>query len=189
MLKRKEKILISALELLNEKGVFGVTTRNLAEKEGVSEPALYRQFKDKQAIIDQILIEFSSYDEKIENTILEMKMPLKEAIYYYLERYGELYQNYSELTTVLYSMDIYFYHEDNKAFFKANMERRIQFLEEILESGDVESLFGKQVSKRGLAEQIMGIVFFQTFMWRLEARGDDLIERILSQLKLMIAET
>lgn len=48
----KEKIVGAALELLDEVGIDALTTRKLAEKLGVQQPALYWHFKNKRALID-----------------------------------------------------------------------------------------------------------------------------------------
>ena len=42
----------AALDLLNEVGVEGLTTRRLAERLGVQQPALYWHFKNKRALLD-----------------------------------------------------------------------------------------------------------------------------------------
>jgi TetR/AcrR family tetracycline transcriptional repressor len=44
----------AALELLNEVGLEGLTTRRLAQKLGVQGPALYWHFKNKQELIDEM---------------------------------------------------------------------------------------------------------------------------------------
>ena len=44
----------AALELLNEAGLDGLTTRRLAEVLGVQGPALYWHFKNKQELIDEM---------------------------------------------------------------------------------------------------------------------------------------
>lgn len=69
MIKRKNSILISALELFEEGGTNNITIKNLAKREKVSEPALYRQYKNKHEIIVSIINEYSSYDNQIINTI------------------------------------------------------------------------------------------------------------------------
>ena len=43
-----------ALELLNETGLDGLTTRRLADALGVQGPALYWHFKNKQELIDEM---------------------------------------------------------------------------------------------------------------------------------------
>ncbi|AZE73893.1 Tetracycline resistance regulatory protein TetR [Pseudomonas synxantha] len=44
----------AALELLNEVGVDGLTTRKLAQRLGVQQPALYWHFKNKRALLDAL---------------------------------------------------------------------------------------------------------------------------------------
>jgi TetR/AcrR family tetracycline transcriptional repressor len=53
----KEKIVDAALQLLDEVGIDHLTTRKLAERLGVQQPALYWHFKNKQALIDAMNIE------------------------------------------------------------------------------------------------------------------------------------
>lgn len=51
---QREKVIRSALDLLNEVGVDGLTTRKLAEHLGVQQPALYWHFKNKRALLDAL---------------------------------------------------------------------------------------------------------------------------------------
>lgn len=48
----KDKIVATALTLLNERGLDALTTRALAERLGVKQPALYWHFKDRRALLD-----------------------------------------------------------------------------------------------------------------------------------------
>ncbi len=50
----RQKVVRAALELLNEVGLDGLTTRRLAEELGVQGPALYWHFKNKQELIDEM---------------------------------------------------------------------------------------------------------------------------------------
>ena len=50
----REKILEAALALLNEVGLDQFSTRRLAEKLGVQQPALYWHFKSKSALLDAL---------------------------------------------------------------------------------------------------------------------------------------
>lgn len=53
--KRQKEIIESAGKLMMEKGVKGLTTKNLAVEMGFSESALYRHFKSKEDIIVLLL--------------------------------------------------------------------------------------------------------------------------------------
>lgn len=51
---QRDAVVAAALDLLNEVGVDGLTTRRLAERLGVQQPALYWHFKSKQALLDAL---------------------------------------------------------------------------------------------------------------------------------------
>ncbi|WP_369308748.1 tetracycline resistance transcriptional repressor TetR [Providencia rettgeri] len=53
----KKTIVDAALELLNEVGIDGLTTRKLAQKLGVEQPTLYWHVKNKRTLLDLLAIE------------------------------------------------------------------------------------------------------------------------------------
>jgi len=53
----RRRIVETALDLLNEKGVDGLTTRLIATRLGVQQPALYWHFKNKRALLDAMNVE------------------------------------------------------------------------------------------------------------------------------------
>ena len=50
----RETVIRAALDLLNEVGVDGLSTRRLAERLGVQQPALYWHFKNKRELLDAL---------------------------------------------------------------------------------------------------------------------------------------
>lgn len=62
----RDKIIHAAVELVNEKGYKGATTRQIAEKAGVNEVTLFRHFGNKQGLIDAAIDKFSFGDILIE---------------------------------------------------------------------------------------------------------------------------
>ena len=62
----RQMVVRAALELLNEAGLEGLTTRRLAEALGVQGPALYWHFKNKQELIDEMAqaLLFDAYGSK-----------------------------------------------------------------------------------------------------------------------------
>lgn len=184
MLKRKDKILISAIEILAADGITGLTTKHLAEVQGVTEPALYRQYKNKQEIILAIINEFTYYDSKIINTITEKGITGIEAISFYIKRFSELYDNYYELTTVMFSMDLFLYNDITKEIMEEATKARLEFLEQVINQGQVKVL---NYSPKELASLIEGILISQVYQWRmsgksfnLEANVEALVMKLLS---------
>lgn len=180
MIKRKDKILISAMELLEEKGVNGVTIKNLAESQKVTEPALYRQYKGKQELVNKMIDEYAIYDEKIEKTILQSQLVGKEAVLFYVTRYSELYQNYAELTTIMFSLDLYFYQEDTKKFMKELMHTRIEFIEELINKDVNQFKLTEELSSFELASIINGMIFSQVYEWRMCNKSYELGARLVT---------
>lgn len=51
---QRDTVIRAGLDLLDEVGVDGLTTRKLAERLGVQQPALYWHFKNKRALLDSL---------------------------------------------------------------------------------------------------------------------------------------
>ncbi|MEO6086031.1 MAG: TetR/AcrR family transcriptional regulator C-terminal domain-containing protein [Umezawaea sp.] len=54
-MSRRDEVLQAALDLLDEVGLDGLTTRKLADRLGVRAGALYRHFDSKQALLDAMV--------------------------------------------------------------------------------------------------------------------------------------
>ncbi|MCL1804365.1 MAG: TetR/AcrR family transcriptional regulator [Eubacteriaceae bacterium] len=65
----KEKILASALELFSQRGYSSVSVRDLAAHVGVRESAMYRHFRNKQAVFDQLLDNYMHASDQFMATI------------------------------------------------------------------------------------------------------------------------
>lgn len=179
MLKRKERILISAIELLYEGGTNNVTTKNLAKKEGITEPALYRQYKNKHEISKAIVLEYSAYDQQIFDTIVQSKLAGKEALFFFIKRYCEYYASYKEITTVFYSMDLYKYSEELNDIMKATIDKRKAVLKSIIESCELNF----QMSSDVIASVIHGLIMSQLHDWIMFNYEFDLSARVLEAVE------
>jgi AcrR family transcriptional regulator len=54
--ERQKEILDTALDLISQKGIQGLTIKNLSKKIGISEPAIYRHYENKIEILLKYLI-------------------------------------------------------------------------------------------------------------------------------------
>lgn len=68
----REKIIEVSLELFAKRGFSGVSVRDIAKEVGVRESALYKHFKNKQDILDQIILEMK---DRIHQTYMEQQVP------------------------------------------------------------------------------------------------------------------
>lgn len=56
----REKILAAAIDLMSMKGYSATTTKEIAEKAGISEMTVFRKFKSKQEILDNLIEKYTS---------------------------------------------------------------------------------------------------------------------------------
>lgn len=178
MLKRKDKIIISAIELLGEKGIAGITTKNLAKRQKVSEPALYRQFSGKQEILNFIIDEYASFDVQIQDTIDQSNLAGKEALLFYIDRYAELYENYVELTTIMLSMDLYYYNDYTRSKMDIIINSRKTYIRKLIEKNQLNFGNYKNIDAEELATIIEGIFYSTILKWRLRDQTYSLKEKI-----------
>ena len=68
----REKIIEVSLELFAKRGFSGVSVRDIAKEVGVRESALYKHFKNKQDILDQIILEMK---DRIHQAYMEQQVP------------------------------------------------------------------------------------------------------------------
>jgi len=65
----RDKILLAAAELLEQKGVTGLTTRGVAQQAGVTEASIFNNFRDKagllQALLKEQMSEFTLFSESL----------------------------------------------------------------------------------------------------------------------------
>ncbi len=86
--ERRIQILEATLSILKERGLEGTTTRRIAERVGITEPALYRHFRNKREIILEALEELSRRPLRVlldvgegKGTIPQRILRMSEAFY------------------------------------------------------------------------------------------------------------
>ncbi len=86
--KRRRQILQATLQIMKEQGLEGTTTRRIADKVGITEPALYRHFRNKKEIVLEALEELSKRPIELlleaggeEGTVPERIMRMSETFY------------------------------------------------------------------------------------------------------------
>ena len=182
-IKRKEKIIITAIELLDELGINGLTTREIANRQGITEPAVYRHYSGKKDIILSILDRFSSFDKTIMNTIVSNNMPYRKGLIYFAKAYSEYYANYPEICTVLFSFDTYRYDLDTQQKMEQIVNRRRDFLVKIGKLGIENGECSKSLEAESIADSVLGIIFSITFLWKINKQDFDLKDRIMVTLE------
>ena len=179
ILNRKEKIIISAIDILNESGINGLTTKEIAKRQEITEPAIYRQFTGKKEIIKAILDRYSVYDELIKNTIFDNDILGKEGIMYFAKAYAEYYQNYPAITTVMFSFDAFKYEEDTNEEMKKIVRNRYDLLFKLVSFAMEKGEISPEKNKYVITDAIFSVIWSTTFLWRMSDCNFNVKERIM----------
>ena len=187
ILKRKEKIIITAIDLFDEAGINGLTTKEIARRQNITEPAIYKQFSSKKDIVIAILDRCASFDELIKNTIIDNNFVGKEGILYFARVYAEYYQNYPQITTAMFSFDMFRYDVDLLEKMNHIVNERSKVIFDLITKGIDSQEFAVDVDKRALTDALFGVMWSTTFIWQMGGCIFDLKERILNAIKLILA--
>lgn len=177
---------MSAMQLLGEYGIAGITMKNIAARQSISEPALYKQYRSKHEIIHQMIKEYETYDVQIRATVSQSSLVGKEAILFYIERYAELYENYYQLTTILMSMDLFFYNNEMKTIMNNIQLARRSYLKDLIEIYINNREAEKKCNVDTLLSCIEGILLKEISDWRFDGRVYSLKEKIMIKIDKLL---
>ncbi|MBP2627663.1 MAG: putative transcriptional regulator, TetR family [Firmicutes bacterium] len=186
VLKRKEKIIITAIDLLDEAGINGLTTKEIARRQNITEPAIYKQFGSKKDIVMAILDRSASFDELIKNTIIDNKIVGKAGILYFATAYAEYYQNYPQITTAMFSFDMFRYDVDLLGKMNHIVNERLEVIFDLVTKGAADQEIPADVDIQALTDAIFGIIWSTTFIWQMGGCIFDLKARIVQAVKLIL---
>lgn len=179
IIKRKENIIITSVEILDEVGLQGLTTKEIAKRQGVSEPAIYKHFTGKLDILNNILDKYSKFDDMIANTVVEQDMDCIQGLFYYASSYAEYFENYPQITTVMLSYDMYAYDSSTKKKMLTIIHHRLDLLKHLLKKGYLKSEIKSTLDIDELANVLHGIIWSLTYMWKLTCSTDSLKKQII----------
>lgn len=186
ILKRKEKIIITAIDLFDEAGINGLTTKEIARRQNITEPAIYKQFGSKKDIVMAILDRCASFDELIKNTIIDNNFIGKEGIVYFAQVYAEYYQNYPQITTAMFSFDMFRYDVDLLGKMNHMVNERSKVLFDLVAKGINNQEFPENVDQQALTDSLFGVIWSITCMWQMGGCLFDLKDRILKAVAMIL---
>lgn len=188
--KRQQEIIESAGKLLMEKGIKGLTTKNLAQEMEFSESALYRHFKNKEDII-LLLIRFLSENINLRfETILKAENNAEEKFLALFLSQFQFFKKNPHFIVIVLSDGLMDNSEDIKKSIKKLIETNFAALKKIMTDGQESKLFNQEMEADSLVHFAMGTFRLQMLQWKLsnfnfdiEAKGMNTMTDLLTLLK------
>lgn len=185
-LDRKDSVILTAIEIIDELGIQGLSTREIAKRQGISEGTLFRHFTTKNDIVLAVLDYFSKYDLDIFRSVELKKLKAKEAITFILEAYTTYYENYPAITAMTQIYGVLSCEPDFVSKIGNILSSRKNFLKQVIEKGQREGEIRPDYNSDVLADIIIGTCGTICQNWRMNKEAFPLWEHTLSALEMIL---
>jgi TetR/AcrR family fatty acid metabolism transcriptional regulator len=188
--KRQLEIINAATDLVGEKGLKNLTTKNLAAKIGFSEPALYRHFKSKTTILQAVLMFYKQEMKEGIEALYKDNNSGAEKIKGLMEFQFNHFANKPAVVMVIFSETSFQYEATLSNTVLLLINQKKQFVENLIQLGQKDLSIRSDLNVSQLADIIMGSMRFTILRWRLNnfdfnltKEGDELWKTIGTILK------
>ncbi|KXA89715.1 hypothetical protein AKJ62_02485 [candidate division MSBL1 archaeon SCGC-AAA259D14] len=186
---RQEEILDTALEIIHEDGYKDLTVRNIADRIGISEPAIYRHFDKKEEIVRGLAERVFRKD--CSRPDLESCENLHDLLRDILRDQFEMLEENPHVTSVLFQSQIFREYPEVEELFIDHRKEKEDYLKEIVKRGQEKGFFSKDVDEEVFALLFMGAVRMSVLKWKDEEFSYSLIrktDQIVGELFRMLNE-
>lgn len=182
-LTRKESITKTAIEIIDEIGIQGLSIRELAKRQGITEAAIYRHFENKQDIILSVLNFFACSVLNIIKDIEEKNLKPKEGILFFVRSHTEFFEQQRYITSVVFSEEIF---RDNYVVATRMQEifnMRSNYIAGLVEEGQKQGELTHAFTSEEFTDIILGLLRRLTLKWRISAYSFSLKDKVSSILE------
>jgi len=183
--ERQQEIIETALGLINEKGIQGLTIKNLSKKLGITEPAIYRHFENKIQILIALLDLLKKNTSGIFQSELNSDEPAVLKIERLFEKHFKSFAEMPSLASVVFSEEIFRNEEKLISKISEVIEYNNQTLLAILNEGQLRNEIRDDILADHLVIFIMGALRlfvkkwqFSGFSFNLQKEGAKLTESV-----------
>lgn len=182
MSERQKEIIKASLELIAEKGIQGLTIKNLSKKIGLVESAIYRHYENKTHILAAILDSISEQitpngSTKVESVINHLEQKLRNRF--------QTFTATPALVSVVFAEELF----QNEALLvektKAKVQKSIAETAAMINLGQQKGEIRNDIEAEQLAIMINGSVRMLVKQWRMSDYSFDLIQKGDKQINAM----
>jgi AcrR family transcriptional regulator len=185
-LTRKENIILTSIEIIDELGTQGLTIREISTRQEITEAAIYKHFKSKSEIILGVLESFSQFDNTIASVVNEQKMSAKEGLMFIVKSFGEYYENYPEVTSILFIYDTIRNEPEAAVKMREILNNRYNFISKLVVQGQYDEQINKNINSEDFSNIIIGMMESAIFRWRMNNFNFPLKEKIMNTVEALL---
>lgn len=187
--KRQQEIIESAGKLLMEKGIKGLTTKNLAIEMEFSESALYRHFKNKEDIVVLLLDYLGNNIKERLDIILEKESNSVDKLQKLFNSQFQFFGHNPHFVVAILSEGLFDESEKINQTIMKIITYKTQLITEIIEQGKQNNEITTEIETQDIVHIIIGTFRMMMLKWKFSKFKIDLITEgnkiITTNIKLM----
>jgi len=165
--ERQQQIIEESIKIIDNKGIQGLTIKNLSKAIGISEPGIYRHFESKTAIILSIWDSFKEMAIMLSEIMKTFDGTAIEKINFMFSKMLELFYANPSMVSVIFSEEIF----KNEEIFKIRIVEILNLnattIESIILEGQRKKDVRNDIDVETLALMIMGSLRLLVKRWDL----------------------
>jgi AcrR family transcriptional regulator len=187
--QRQEEIVDKAIRIIDQKGIQGLTIKNLSKDIGVTEGAIYRHFENKREILTSILHHFQHKLNEFQNSSQLTGKSTFWKINATLNHFRKLFESNPAIVSVIFAEEIFQNDHELSSkvaeLIKENQEVILSLIREGKSNGELRSDLDDQM----MVSSILGTFRLIVKMWKMEDFSVSLensLENLMDYLKSTI---
>jgi AcrR family transcriptional regulator len=186
LLHRKESLILTTIDVMNEIGIQGLSTREIAKRQGVSEATLFRHYKTKNELLIAVIDFYSRFDTDIAKSTQLKNLSAIEAIEFWVNSYVEYYENYPAITSINQAYDVLASDKALAGKIKEIFNYRSGILRTLIDRAKQEGMLKHEIESESLADIILGHKRHICLRWRLAGYSFSLKKDTIHTLKMIL---
>ena len=176
--KRQNEIVEKSIELISKNGIQGLTIKNLSREIGISEPAIYRHFKNKSEILKTLLMLFKL---QIENTFLKLyksEVETKDKIEIFFNIHIEKFLKTPHIASVIFSEELFINDPQLDLIVNDIIKTSIKNMEVLIRMGMEKNEIRTELNSEDLSVIMLGSLRLLVKEWYISGFNTDLKEKV-----------
>jgi len=174
---RQNQIINESIKIIHDKGIQGLTIKNIATAINVTEAAIYRHFKSKDEIISTILDDFRFDLEKNAQIIINDKLPAYDKLDKLLNYMIDIFCANPYIISVIFSDEIFKNKHILSDKIVSLIKQNNEFFRIIAEEGQKTGEMRNDINSEELSVIIMGSFRMIIKNWQLSKQSYSLKTR------------
>jgi len=186
LLHRREQTIFTAIEIIDELGLQGLSTREIARRQDISEGTLFRHFKTKSEIVLAMLDYLLQRDADIIDSSSYLGLKPKAAIVHSIDAYMTFYEGYPAATAMTQVAGTLAFDTAFRDKILNLLANRRRFLIRMVHDGKTAGEIRGDADSESLADIITGTCETICLSWRMTAGSFSLREKTLKAINLLL---